>query len=305
MVTTTYARVKGLVCLIATWLLLAVGAAEAKPLLILKGGYPEVEDFERLKQHGVTKIVTLLDPRLPEEDILLRTEEKLARYYGIELVKLPMSSRLSRSTTDEYRSRVAAAVSAIEGDNGVVYFHCYHGVHRTGSVAGNLNDLGYEITDFVVEKRRDEAERVKRAERHYEEGDYTQAIEVLNKLPHLDHRAHSLLGWSQFKAGRLAEAEQTFNRILKRVPETNEARNGVGYIALRGGKLEDAEKAFKLVIESESEDVDANMGMALIRMRQAKYESAERYLNTCVKLAPDNQEAKELLATVNDRLSNN
>src|SRR5690242_16781034 len=45
---------------------------------VIVGPYPSADDFALLKRNGVTTIVTLLDPRLPYERVLVSRETALA-----------------------------------------------------------------------------------------------------------------------------------------------------------------------------------------------------------------------------------
>lgn len=275
---------------------------ESKPTRILAGGYPEAEDFVRLKGEGVKTIVTLLDDRLPEELSLIKKEGDLAKENGMTLVRIPMSSRLSKYTSATYRAKVESAAQGISQQAGVVYFHCYHGVHRTGSVEELLRERGYSVTDFTVTKRQDESDAIDRAQTYYERGDHPKTIETLKALPHLDHRAHALLGWAYYRNGDVTQAKRTFDNILERIPEADEASTGRGYVALRENDLKRAESSFKAVLEEDSENVDAELGLGILRLKQLRYEPAQRHFNTVLKLEPNNAEALKYLREVSGKM---
>src|ERR1700730_17068985 len=59
---------------------------------IIVGPYPREADFALLKRNGVTTIVSLLDPKLPFERVLLDRERTLAIQYGMTLLDFPMGS---------------------------------------------------------------------------------------------------------------------------------------------------------------------------------------------------------------------
>lgn len=276
---------------------------DPKPEKILSGGYPGTEDLQKLKDKGVTTIVALLDERLDAEDKLLKQEEQRARAMGFTFINRPIASELSRNTTKEYRKRVQAAAETIASQQGTVYFHCYHGIHRAGSVAEYLRSEGYIVEDFVVQARRDEAATIDKAQTAYEAGEHKRAIKLLGSLPHLDHRAQALLGWAYYRSGDYKRAEKNFKDIIDRVPEANEAHTGLGYCALRKNKLDLAEREFKLVLASEPRDKDAHLGVGLVRMRQKRYERAENHFEEVLKDDPNNEEAAALLQQVRAKLN--
>ena len=60
------------------------------------GPYPVEEDFLALRKASVRTIVSLLDPTLPYERVLLDRERELAAMYGMTLLNFPMTSILGQ-----------------------------------------------------------------------------------------------------------------------------------------------------------------------------------------------------------------
>src|SRR4051812_32305115 len=61
---------------------------------VITGPYPIKSDFRELHDHGVKVIVSLLDPKVPYENILLNREKELAHQFGMKVVDFPMTSIL-------------------------------------------------------------------------------------------------------------------------------------------------------------------------------------------------------------------
>src|SRR5579863_2713508 len=59
---------------------------------VIVGPYPREADFQLLKRNHVDTVVSLLDPKLPFERVLLDRERSLAEQYGMRLLDFPMGS---------------------------------------------------------------------------------------------------------------------------------------------------------------------------------------------------------------------
>lgn len=103
------------------------------------GPYPTEEEFIRLKQSGVQRIISLLDDRIFYEKILLEREKDIAKRYKIELVNYPMGSLFAKQLFTDYESVAKKAVDdAMLHQNKVTYIHCYLGKHRTQYVRNEI-----------------------------------------------------------------------------------------------------------------------------------------------------------------------
>ena len=98
------------------------------------GPYPIEKDFQALQAQGVTTIVSLLDSDLPYEMVLLGQEKELAEKYGMKVLNFPMASILGQSFGKDYVSNSKAAAEAAIQADGIVYVHCYLGLHRAANV---------------------------------------------------------------------------------------------------------------------------------------------------------------------------
>ena len=110
---------------------------------VFTGPYPMPTDFQSLKAKGVTTDVSLLDPKIPYEKVLLQKEEKNAEKYGMKFYDFPVASVLGQRFGSYYDAHVHAAamtIDSLENDrNGdKVYLHCYLGDHRMVAVRKEL-----------------------------------------------------------------------------------------------------------------------------------------------------------------------
>ena len=103
------------------------------------GPYPTDEEFIKLKQSGVQRIISLLDDRIFYEKVLLEKERDIAKRYKIEIVNYPMGSLFAKQLFTDYESVAKQAVdNAMVHQNKVTYIHCYLGKHRTQYVRNEI-----------------------------------------------------------------------------------------------------------------------------------------------------------------------
>ena len=76
---------------------------------IITGPYPVEKDFRILQAAGIRKIISLLNPAIYYEDVLLQKEKQLALNYGMEVVNYPMGSILGQKFGSAYEGSAAAA----------------------------------------------------------------------------------------------------------------------------------------------------------------------------------------------------
>lgn len=103
------------------------------------GPYPTDEEFIRLKESGVQRIISLLDDRIFYEKILLEKEKDIASRYKIEIVNYPMGSLFAKQLFTDYDAVAKQAVdNAMLHQGKVTYIHCYLGKHRTQYVRNEI-----------------------------------------------------------------------------------------------------------------------------------------------------------------------
>lgn len=271
---------------------------------LIVGPYPDEAELARLRDAHVSTIVTLLDPRLPYEAVLLERERAAARRYGLTLVEVPMASFLGVSLDPDDAARADAAADAVMTARGIVYLHCYLGVHRVSAVLAALDRRG-ALAGRLAPGASDAAERARRmakAGADYAAGRYADALATLraDAQPPLPERL--LMGWALYRSGDLEAAGATFDAILGEAPELTDALVGRGYVALRRDDLAGAELAFGAAL-ARSEHADATAGLGFIRYRQGRLAEAARYLEAAGAAAPDNDEVSATLGLILAQLS--
>lgn len=112
---------------------------------IVAGPYPVAGDFNTLHTSGVTTDISLLDPKIPYEHVLLNREKKNAEAQGIKFMDFPIASIMGQKFGSYYETNVQRAASAIDSlskSGEKVYLHCYLGEHRMVAVKKALAERG-------------------------------------------------------------------------------------------------------------------------------------------------------------------
>lgn len=258
---------------------------------IVIGPYPLDEDFKRLKAAKVGLIVTLLNPEIPYEDVLIKQEQERADRYGIPVKNFPMSSILGQRFGDSYDESAARAAEAIAAFQGKVYLHCYLGIHRIQVVRDILAEQGIEAGRYTVRK----AERGKKtlqldqAEMAFNQGRYEEALGMIDKIGGTDLTPGALLlrAWCYFRLGQLPQARTTFETFLAGTPDNVSANTGAGYCYLRGGDFARAEGAFTKALAAEPGNADALGGLGLAYYRMGRAEEAAEKLEASINIVPN------------------
>jgi Protein tyrosine/serine phosphatase len=110
---------------------------------VLRGAQPTEEGFRQLKAQGVKTVINLR----PEDNRETAMVEKL----GMKAIYLPLPP-LDAPTHAETLSFLK---TALDPANGKVFFHCYHGVDRTGTMAAALRIArdGWTADQAIAELR--------------------------------------------------------------------------------------------------------------------------------------------------------
>jgi tetratricopeptide (TPR) repeat protein len=270
---------------------------------VVVGPYPTERDFASLRQSGVTTIVSLLDARVPYEDLLLERERKAAAQFGFKFLNFPMTSFFGHHIGDNYDINALAAARAIQGSKDRIYLHCYLGIHRVASVREHLQQ-GRVDTAAYLPRAGDVMSRETRAERvsmRYDAGDFEGALKWYAGIDRPLPATQLLAGWANLRLNRVDEAEGLFRHVADSTPELWDSGNGLAYCALRRGHLTAAEGGFRSVLEKHPEDPQALVGLAITQSRSGHYDIAAKTLQTVLAAHPDNTEAVELLKTYRAR----
>jgi len=264
---------------------------------VIVGPYPDEADLRKLRRQGVTNIVSLLNPQLPYENVLIEREREIAKKLGLDFVNYPMTSLWGRAVGDEYEQNATSAALTVVHAPGKAYLHCYLGIHRAKAVEERIAKMGQKTTKFADrEGERDATARAfDSAQRSYDSGEYSEAIKTLLALPDLNPSGKSLLGWSYLKSNQSADARRTFEDILTTSTPSADVRSGLGFAALRMNDLPVAEEQFIFVQQETSDSLSALEGLGLVRYRQGRADEARELLRRLVEKDASNGEAKAIL----------
>lgn len=264
---------------------------------VLLGPYPVEADFAALKQRGVTTIISLLEPNVPYEKVLLEQERERAARYGMTVKNFPMGSILGQKFGNDYVKNSKAAAEAAIAADGIAYIHCYLGLHRARNVQGYLaqhvrssNYAGSIATASAADL---DAEQV--AQNAYNARDYQRSLDALATITNKGLRTARLEGWNYYRLRRIPEARAVFQRVLQDHPDDAATLSGIAYSSLAEGKLDDAELAFNRILGAEAGDVSALEGMGHVRYRQGRRVEAKALFERAAQLDPDNSETRQML----------
>jgi len=261
------------------------------------GPYPLEEDFIALDKKGVRTIISLLDPSLPYEKILLEQERELARKHGMQVLDFPMASILGQSFGKDYVANSHAAAQAAIDSKGVAYIHCYLGLHRSRYVQKFLREYAatsnYQGT--LESGRSDDVLTLDRANIAFVGGNNEEALRELATIRVKTVQATLLEGWVNYRLGNIAAARASFTKAAAERPDSADAQGGLGYCALRDGDLDTAARQFELVLSTHPDDASALQGLGHVRHRQGKTDQAKLLFERVLKKHPDNSEVREAL----------
>ena len=264
---------------------------------IIFGPYPTEEDFPVLKDKGVTTIISLLNPVVPYEKVLLEQERERAARFGIEVQNFPMGSILGQKFGADYQRNEHAAARAALASKGTAYIHCYLGINRAKNVQRHLRTLSAESENYAgVGGSVGDVDAQQRAIAAYKAGRYAQVLQELDGMQARNVQALRIEAWSAFRLGDLERARIGFERIVAELPEDGDARTGLGYVALRADDLPRAETLFVAALERSPEDLAAMEGMGHVRFRQTRPAEAVELFERVLAADPANDDARMALA---------
>lgn len=93
------------------------------------GPYPDEKQLAELKEQGYSGVITLLNPAIPFEKLLLDRELEAGRKLGIQVYSFPMLPWVS-----ENKESLENIKQIVRTTKGSFYFHCYLGKHRVDMV---------------------------------------------------------------------------------------------------------------------------------------------------------------------------
>jgi tetratricopeptide (TPR) repeat protein len=272
---------------------------------VITGPYPVTADFRLLHEHGVTTVVSLLDPRIPYENVLLQKERKHAAKFGMRLFDYPMTSVLGHHN-DSFGSNAELAAEAIDSivrhnTSGRIYLHCYLGLHRTVAVRDLLAARGTTTGNYTVREayRTQQGSEFDSALALYRDGKLTAAIQTVSSMKNPDVPALLIRAWSNYRLHNVESAKLDFSAALAVEPKMYDAENGLAYCYLAKNELDSARTHFMHVTAIDDDNPQAQSGLALVEYRAGNTNEARRYVTMSLSTDSTNSEARELLAHIN------
>jgi tetratricopeptide (TPR) repeat protein len=271
---------------------------------IVTGPFPLTSDFRMLRDHGVRTVVSLLDPNIPYERVLLDQEKKNAAKFGMKFTNFPMPSILGHHMYDYYDVNAARAAAYIDSlqkhSNEKLYLHCYLGMHRMVTVRDLLASRGTLSGSYTVRhaaRSRDEV-YFDSAIYAYQGNDLRGAIRLVSQMRSPDVPAMLVRGWSNYRLKNIALAKQDFQAVLSIRSDMYDANNGLGYCYLATEQLDSARAQFTQVLARDDDDPQAEAGLAMIDYRTGNRTQAAMHLRTSLQSDSTNAEARTLLAQI-------
>lgn len=131
---------------------LGEGSVENEQLTF--GPYPDARRLKELENEGYDSVITLLNPSIPFESVLLDQELEQGEEAGIEVYSYPMLPWVSEN------EEALAAIDQLVGDNeGRYYIHCYLGKHRVELVRRALTEATEDTITAEEEPLKSSLER--------------------------------------------------------------------------------------------------------------------------------------------------
>ncbi|HUR41661.1 MAG TPA: alkaline phosphatase family protein [Verrucomicrobiae bacterium] len=259
------------------------------------GPYPIERDFQALQAKGVTTVISLLDGDLPYEKVLLDQETELAQQYGMRVLNFPVKSILGQGFGQKYYENSQAAADAALAANGMVYIHCYLGVHRADNVRKLLGAAATGSYEGVKPTERSADTRAQdRADLAYLERRMEDVLKEVGSMQVKTVGAQLTEAWASYHLNRIDDAREIFARVAKERPEMLDAISGLGYCALRKNELDEAARQFETVLAKKPDDSQATEGLGYVRYRQRRGAEARALFGKVLAAYPNNTEVRQL-----------
>ncbi|MBU0764820.1 MAG: tetratricopeptide repeat protein [Bacteroidetes bacterium] len=134
-------------------------------------------------------------------------------------------------------------------------------------------------------------------------GDYTKAIETMKKVLKEDNYEVTLrLGWLHYMAGLFTESITYYQKCVKLMPYSIEAKLGLVYPASALGNWEQVITQYNEILNIDPYNSPVNYRLGLIYYGREKYETAFKYFEKVVNMYPFDYDGLHMLAWTNYRL---
>lgn len=156
-------------------------------------------------------------------------------------------------------------------------------------------------TTFAQEKGL--AEVFKKSYTHEKAGEYTKATAVLKAVYDADNYALNLrLGWLDYLAGLFTESMSYYQKAMKLMPLSIEARLGYVLPAAAIGNTEQVKTQYIEILKIDPNNSTANYRLGVIYYGKAEYNLAYKHLEKVVNLYPFDYDSLVMFAWINLKL---
>lgn len=123
-------------------------------------------------------------------------------------------------------------------------------------------------------------------------------LETADKYAKDSDLCNNLKGMIYIAQGKLAEARDLFNSVLKKTPNNVDARFGLAELDLFNGKLGGATKQYNEALKREHDNRKALLSLALIASHEGKYDAALKYIDSSIKSYSGEKEVHYLASVI-------
>jgi tetratricopeptide (TPR) repeat protein len=144
------------------------------------------------------------------------------------------------------------------------------------------------------------------AELYIDEGDFDQAIDLLNKIPEgsRDARMLGLLGFAYTQNHEFEKATAAYQRALSQDADNQEIRKAYAEALMGAGNPAAARAELQKVLSADPEDATTYLRLAQVDRQAGQFDQARQELEKAKSLAPDNLEIPYQLALLEDSVGN-
>ena len=130
------------------------------------------------------------------------------------------------------------------------------------------------------------------AQLYTDQGEYSQAIELLNKIPDSDMSGPLLgmLAYAYSQAHQPDKSIETFQKALTRDPDNQDIRRAYVEALMEAGKADVARTELQAVLKADPEDGQSYMRLAQLDRQEGRFDQARQELERAKTLMPDSAE---------------
>ncbi len=138
--------------------------------------------------------------------------------------------------------------------------------------------------------------RLDSAEIYYAWGDFASVVRLLGDGSAQRPREFVLLGWANYRLGRMPEAERAFGSGLETTPDNLDLMNGHAFALYRTGKPQPAEAEFRRILERNPDREESIRGLAIVLYTQNRFEECLPTFDRLLRAHPGDAELQHQLA---------